>query len=264
MAFLPLEIFRLPNILQMSNSYQSSFSLAGKTILITGASSGIGQEAALTASQAGAVLIVTGRNQERLKDTFNRLYGQNHIMIAADLTHADEIAALIDELPEIDGIVHSAGITGHLPAKFIGPDDITSLFRINFEVPVLLTARILKKKKLCNGASVIFLSSIATRYPYFGGALYSSSKAALEAYSRTLAIELAPKGIRSNCISPSFVKTPMVQGAGETISSEVLEKFEKMMPLGFGEPMDVANAIIYLLADASKWITGSNMVLGGG
>jgi NAD(P)-dependent dehydrogenase (short-subunit alcohol dehydrogenase family) len=248
----------------MSNSYQSAFSLIGKTILITGATSGIGREAAIAASIAGGTLIITGRNEEHLQDTFNKLTGQNHHMLAADLTNAEEIASLVDELPSVDGIVHSAGITGHLPVKFICSEDIASFFRINYEAPVLLTARFLKKKKLHNCASVIFLSSIATKYPYFGGALYSSTKAALEAYSRTLALELAPKEIRSNCISPSFVKTPMVEGAGEIISTDVLAKFEKMMPLGFGKASDVANAIIYLLADASKWVTGSNLVLGGG
>jgi len=248
----------------MNNNYKSSFSLAGKTILVTGATSGIGREAAIAASQAGGVMIITGRDPQRLKDTFSKLTGQGHMMFAADLTNADDVSSFVDNLPEIDGIVHSAGITGYLPVKFIGPDDITSFFRINFEAPVLLNAGILKKKKLRKSASIIFLSSIATKYPYFGGALYSSTKAAIEAYSRTLALELAPKGIRSNCILPSFVKTPMVEGAGETISTEVLEKFAKMMPLGFGEPSDVANAIIYLLADASKWVTGSNMALGGG
>jgi predicted outer membrane repeat protein len=248
----------------MSYSYQSSFSLAGKSILITGATSGIGREVAIAISQLGGILIITGRDNKRLEETFSKLSGQNHMMFTADLTNKDEIVSLADNLPVIDGIVNSAGITAHLPSKFIAQDDITSIFRINYEAPVLLTARILKKKKLRNNASVIFLSSIATKYPYFGGALYSGTKAALEAYSRTLALELAPKGIRSNCISPSFVKTPMVEGAGETISAEVLEKFEKMMPLGFGETSDVANAIIYLLSDASKWVTGSNMVMGGG
>lgn len=248
----------------MSNNYLSTFSLSGKTILVTGATSGIGREAAIAVSQAGGTAIITGRNPERMKETFDMLSGQNHRMANADLTNADEIACLVDELPELDGIVHSAGITGHIPAKFIGTDDIAAFFRINYEAPVLLTARILRMKKLRKSASVVFLSSMATKYPYFGGALYSSTKAALEAYSRVLALELAPKGIRSNCISPSFVTTPMVKGAGETISKEVLEKFEKMMPLGFGQPIDVANAIIYLLADASKWVTGGNIALGGG
>jgi predicted outer membrane repeat protein len=107
-------------------------------------------------------------------------------MLAADLTSTEDLLVLVDQLPELDGIVHSAGITGHLPVKFIGEEDIASFFRINFEVPVLLTGRILKKKKLRNQGSVVFLSSVATKYPYFGGALYSSTKAAIEAYSRVL------------------------------------------------------------------------------
>jgi NAD(P)-dependent dehydrogenase (short-subunit alcohol dehydrogenase family) len=111
---------------------------------------------------------------------------------------------------------------------------------------------------------MVFISSVAARYPYFGGSLYSSSKAALEAYSRTLSLELAGKKIRCNCISPSFVETPMVEQAGETISNEVLEKFRQMLPLGFGKPSDVSHAILYLLSDAAAWVTGSTISLGGG
>jgi len=243
---------------------QNPFQLHGKTILVTGASSGIGKEAAIAISIAGGVVVITGRDQERLNETHSQLNGTGHLSFVADLTVINELTNLADHLPELDGIVFSAGITGHLPVKFIAEDDISSFFNINYKAPVLLTGRLLKMKKLKNKASVVFLSSITTKYPYFGGGLYGSSKAAIEAYSRVLALELAPKGIRSNCISPSFVKTPMIDGVAETISNEVMTKFEKMMPLGLGEPMDVANAIIYLLSDASKWVTGSNLVLGGG
>jgi len=240
------------------------FSLKGKTILVTGASSGIGKKAAIDLSNAGATLVITGRNEERLSATFLALQGVGHIHHTADLLDFDSFATLAESLPLLNGIVHSAGVTGHLPAKFIGADDISEIMRINYMAPVLLTSALLRKKKIAPNASIIFLSSITTKYPYYGGALYGSSKAAIEAYSRVLSIELAAKGIRSNCISPSFVRTPMVDDAGKTISNEVLEKFEKMMPLGFGEPSDVSNAILYLLSDASKWVTGSNMVLGGG
>jgi NAD(P)-dependent dehydrogenase (short-subunit alcohol dehydrogenase family) len=241
-----------------------SFSLKGKTILITGATSGIGRQAAIDLSFAGATVVITGRNEVRLKETYATLNGEGHIHFTADLLDFDKFASLSENLPLLNGIVHSAGVTGHLPAKFISADDISDVMRINYMAPVLLTAALLRKKKFANKASIVFLSSITTKYPYYGGALYGSSKAAIEAYSRVLSIELAAKGIRSNCISPSFVRTPMVDDAGKTISNEVLEKFEKMMPLGFGEPADVSNAILYLLSDASKWVTGSNMVLGGG
>lgn len=246
------------------STVNSLFDLQGKTILITGSSSGIGRESAIMASKAGARLILTGRNTGKLQDTLNSLDGQDHVFIPADLTISEELATLVDQSPELDGIVHSAGITGHLPAKFINSEEIGRFFSSNYQAPVLLTAGLLRKKKVRTGASIIFLSSIATKYPYFGGALYGSSKAALEAYSKVLALELAPRQVRSNCISPSFVKTAMVEGAAETISKEVLEKFEKMMPLGFGEPSDVASAVVYLLSDASRWVTGSNLVLGGG
>jgi NAD(P)-dependent dehydrogenase (short-subunit alcohol dehydrogenase family) len=240
------------------------FSLKGKTIFVTGASSGIGKQTALDLSAAGAKLVITGRNNDRLNESLEQLHGEGHIAFSADLLDFDTFANLADSLPVLNGVVHSAGVTNHLPAKFISADDISEIMRINYMAPVLLTSALLKKKKVANNASLIFLSSITTKYPYYGGALYGSSKAAIEAYSRVLSIELASKGIRSNSVSPSFVKTNMVGGAGKTIGNEVLEKFEKMMPLGFGEPSDVSSAILYLLSDASKWVTGSNMVLGGG
>lgn len=241
-----------------------SFSLKGKTILVTGATSGIGKQTSIDLSVAGAIVIITGRDETRLKQTFDALQGKGHSKFIANLLDFDKFTELAETLPLVDGIVYSAGVTSHLPVKFISPDYISDIMRINYMAPVLLTAALLKKKKVANKASIVFLSSITTKYPYYGGALYGSSKAAIEAYSKVLSIELAAKGIRSNCISPSFVRTPMVDEAGKTISNEVLEKFEKMMPLGFGEPSDVSNAILYLLSDASKWVTGSNMVLGGG
>ena len=240
------------------------FSLIGKTVLVTGATSGIGIQAAIDLSIAGATVIITGRDEARLNGTLSALHGEGHAHFIADLLDFDKFAMLAESLPILDGIVHSAGVTNHIPAKFISADDISEVMRINYMAPVLLTAALLRKKKIANKGSIVFLSSITTKYPYYGGSLYGSSKAALEAYSRVLSVELAGKGIRSNCISPSFVRTPMVEDAGKTISNDVLEKFEKMMPLGFGETSDVSHAILYLLSDASKWVTGSNMVLGGG
>jgi len=240
------------------------FSLSGKTVLVTGASSGIGRQAAIDLSEAGATVVVTGRNPQRLAETYASLKGEGHSQFTADLTKHDTFGEMAEKLPVLNGVVHSAGFTNHIPAKFIAASDINDMMKVNYMAPVLLTAALLRKKRVAEHGSIVFLSSISTKYPYYGGALYSSSKAALEAYSKVLALELGSKGIRSNCLSPSFVQTPMVEGAGQTISKEVLEKFEKMMPLGFGETSDVSHAIIYLLSDASKWVTGSNMVLGGG
>ena len=242
----------------------NAFDLSGKTILITGASSGIGKQAAISISNYGGRLIITGRNEDRLKETFDSLKPGEHLALTADLSIAEERDSIIEQTPEINGVVHCAGITGHLPAKFIRQQDLNEMFNINFNVPVLFTSQLLKNKKILQNSSIVFLSSITTKYPYYGGALYGSTKSAIESYSKVLALELASKKIRSNCLAPSFVQTPMVEDAEKTISKEVLDKFEKMMPLGFGEPEDVANAIVFFLSDASKWITGTNLILGGG
>ena len=246
-----------------------NFNLSEKKILITGASSGIGKQTAIAISEYGGNVFITARNQKRLNETFKQLKGNNHQSFTADLTDEKQIHNLIENLPELNGVVYCAGITCHIPAKFIRSQDISNIFKINYEAPVLITSNLLKKKKLStlggkNNSSIVFLSSIATKYPYFGGALYGSTKSAIEAYSKVLGLELAPKGIRSNCISPTFVKTPMVDDTEKTISKEILQKIEKMHPLGFGEPSDVANAIVFFLSDASRWITGANLILGGG
>lgn len=240
------------------------FSLKDKNILITGASSGIGAAAAKKCAALGGTVFLNARNQARGQEVLDSLTGSGHQLITGDLTSEEERNALVDKLPALHGVVHSAGVTAHMPVKFIRQKNVAQLFEVNYEAAVYLTARILKKKKIKNGGAFVFLSSIATKYPYFGGALYSGSKAAIEAYSKTLALELAPKKIRSNCLKPSFVKGPMVEGAGKTISEEVLQNFEKIMPLGFGEPEDVANAIAFFLSDGARWITGTELIMGGG
>ncbi len=240
------------------------FSLKGKNILITGGSSGIGAASAVAAAEAGAVVFINARNAERANKVLSELPGEGHQLLLADLTDEEQRNQVVDDLPKMHGVVHSAGLTAHMPARFIRKKNLDQLFNVNYEAVVLLTARILAKKKIEKGGSFIFMSSIATKYPYFGGAVYSGTKSAIEAYSKTLATELAPKKIRSNCLKPSFVKGPMVEEAGKTISDEVLANFEKMMPLGFGEPEDVANAVVFFLSDASRWITGTELILGGG
>ena len=238
------------------------FSLKNKTVLVTGASSGIGRETAIHCSKAGASLIITGRNPERLNETFHQLEGEKHLQFVADLSQSEDLNDLVKQIPQIDGLVNSAGITTHMPVKFLREKDIESIYHINFKVPVLLSAGILKKKKMKEGASIIFISSIASHVSYFGGAMYSSSKAALENYSRTLALEWAPKKIRSNCLMPTFVKTPMIEDAGKTISADKMDEFEKNSALGFGDTIDVALACQFLLSDASRWITGAQIPMG--
>jgi NAD(P)-dependent dehydrogenase (short-subunit alcohol dehydrogenase family) len=240
------------------------FSLSGKTILITGASSGIGKEAAIHISQAGGTVFITGRDEERLKETFDRLEGDEHAMKVADLTAETEMDSLITDLPKLNGILHCAGIVGPLPVKFILQEHIDRMFAINYMVPVNLTGKLLRKKKVVESASILFMSTIATKNPYFGGALYSGSKAALEAYAKTLALELVGKGIRANCLMAGLVDTPMIESpAEEAMQEEALERYVKRYPLGVGKPEDVMGAILYFLSDASRWVTGTTLILGG-
>ena len=241
------------------------FDLTGKTILITGASSGLGRQCAVTASNQGANVFITGRNQKRLLETYYQLSGTGHHWLLADLTIDMDIDTLVRQLPMLNGVVYSTGISDLTPARFIKPEDISKTFDISFNASVLLTSQLLEKKKLeKNACSLVFISTISTRYPFVGGAMYISAKAALESYAKVLALELAPKGIRSNSISPAFVRTPMLDDTAEKYSNEAVKKIEEQQLLGFGEPEDVANTVVFFLSDASKWITASNLIVGGG
>jgi NAD(P)-dependent dehydrogenase (short-subunit alcohol dehydrogenase family) len=243
----------------------SVFDLKDKTVLVTGASSGLGRQTAITASEYGARVIVTGRNEARLDETFRALRGEGHLQITADLTIQRDIDRLVAGIPMLDGFVSSTGISELAPARFITEETISRTFSISFNASVLLTAGILGKKKLTKGnSSIVFISTISTRYPFVGGAMYISAKAALEAYARVLAIELADRGTRVNCIAPAFVRTPMLKETAENFSREVVDKIEARQLLGLGDPVDVANTIVFYLSDASKWITATNLILGGG
>jgi NAD(P)-dependent dehydrogenase (short-subunit alcohol dehydrogenase family) len=241
-----------------------AFSLETKCLLITGASSGLGRQVAITASQAGATLIITGRNSERLLETFNLLNGTGHISIPADLTKDEDINELVSQLPGVHGVFFSVGISTILPVSFISREKLSHDMSVNFMAPVLLTTALLRAKKLVNkDCSLLYMSTISTVYPFVGGGMYISARAAIEGYARVLALELAPKGIRVNCLRSGFVKTPMLDQTAK-MSQEVVGKIEKQQPLGIGEPEDVANTAIFYFADASRWVSGTNLILGGG
>jgi NAD(P)-dependent dehydrogenase (short-subunit alcohol dehydrogenase family) len=243
----------------------NAFDLTGKIILVTGASSGLGRQCAITASDHGATVFITGRNQKRLLETYDQLSGTGHHWLLADLTLEMDIANLMREIPQLNGVVYSTGISDLSPARYIKREDISKTFDISFNASVLLTSQLLAKKKLeKNACSLVFISTISTRYPFVGGAMYISAKAALESYAKVLALELAPKGIRSNSISPAFVRTPMLDDTAEKYSEEAVKKIEEQQLLGLGEPEDVANVVVFFLSDASKWITASNLIVGGG
>ncbi|HTX87879.1 MAG TPA: SDR family oxidoreductase [Bacteroidales bacterium] len=240
------------------------FNLTGKTILVTGASSGIGSRCAVAVAAGGGRVFATGRDRQRLDRVFGELKGEGHDRMIADLTRPEQVEELVAGLPELNGVVYSLGITDVIPAQFVSEQDIDRNFSVGFGASVLLTATLLRKKKLVkNNCSLVFISSLATKYPFYGGGLYSAAKAALETYAKTLALELLPKRIRVNCVSPAFVKGPMMEETEGKISKEAMEKFLARQPLGLGEPEDVANAVVFLLSDGAKWITGANLPLGG-
>ncbi|MEI6766694.1 MAG: SDR family oxidoreductase [Bacteroidota bacterium] len=242
------------------------FDLTGKHILVTGASSGIGRQTAVSVSKMGGSLIISGRNEERLQQTYQMLEGAGHQQFQADLTDENKIKELVATVGALDGMVHCAGILRPYPVKFITQKQIDEMMSVNLYSAIHLSAQLVHKKKFVQGASLIYISSVSGKEkPYYGGALYAASKAGLEAFCRVLALELAPRGIRANCISPAIVKTPIFdEFIGGIASQENVDAYSKQYPFGFGEPEDVANAAIYLLSGGSRWVTGATIVLDGG
>lgn len=238
------------------------FDLTGKTVLVTGASSGIGRAAAMACAQAGASLVLTGRDPARLDATLALLAagaGAQHRAVCADLTDPDQLAELAGQAGMLDGVVHSAGITGFAPVRMLQPGLLDAVMGANFVAPVMLTQKLLYRKALRNGASMVFLSSIAAHTGTVGVGAYSASKAALEGFIRNLALEIAPRGMRANAVAPAMVATPMVSD-----DPAFLAEKSRHYPLGLGRPDDVAHAIVYLLADASRKVTGISLDLDGG
>lgn len=240
------------------------FSLEGKTILITGASSGIGKSTAIECSKLGAKVIITARNEERLSETLSELEGEGHQMVLCDLNNEEAIDKMVADLPELQGLVNNAGFTKILPVQFISTDDINSILQVNTVAPMMLLQKLLKKKKLKRSASVVFTSSLAGLGTCtVGNSMYSASKGALSAFICCAALELAPKKIRVNAVCPGMVDTGILNSG--VVSNEQIKKDQENYPLGrYGKPDEIAWSIIYLLSDAAGWITGLNMVIDGG
>lgn len=238
-------------------------SLNGKTVLVTGASSGIGKAVAVLCSQMGAQVIATGRNEERLHQTIDELAGEGHLMFAADLTDGTSRDSLINAIPPVDGVVHCAGIGHRKPCKAIDSDDIAKVMGANFNSAVLLQTGLLSRKKINKHSSVVFVSSRAADIPDIANSIYSASKGALKSYARCLALELAPRNIRVNCICPAVVMTPLILNSG--IDLEQIESLQAKYPLKrYGTPEDIANLAVFLLSEASSWMTGSCLDITGG
>lgn len=239
------------------------FSLEGNTILVTGASSGIGQAIAIACSKMGAKVVATGRNEDRLIATNSMLMGCENQIIKCDLTQKDDVQNLISQLPQLNGVVHCAGIGHRKPAKLIDDSDINQVFQVNFNSVVLLQSALLAAKKIAKESSIVFIASKAADFPSPGNAIYSASKGAIISYARCLALELAPRLIRVNCICPAMVWTDLIMQ--NEVTKEQLLEAEKQYPLKrYGTPDDIANLAIYLLSKASSWMTGNCVDITGG
>ncbi|MCT4588714.1 MAG: SDR family oxidoreductase [Carboxylicivirga sp.] len=245
------------------------FSLAGKTIVVTGASSGIGRACAILCAQQGARLLLIGRNVERLQETVDQAEnGQQHQTLQVDLCDyesvEEQMKQLLPQLGNIHGLVNCAGISTTLPFNSVRTEKMRHFFETNVFATLHLTRLLLKSKRFEKAGSVVFISSVMGVVGSAGKSLYSMTKGALISASRSLALEYAPKKIRFNCISPGVVETPMSQKAVYSRSEQALNQIKALHPLGLGNANDVAQSCIFLLSDASSWITGINLVVDGG
>lgn len=239
------------------------YSLAGKTVLITGASSGIGRATAIECSRLSARCVLTGRSEERLQETMSQLAGDGHQYIVADLATQEGIDSLCANVPQLSGVVNNAGINRRKPMAFIKQDDLNYVFQTNLFAPVLVIKSLIKQKKIDKGASLVFTSSVAALSSDLGNAIYGASKSALTAYMRYCARELAEKQIRANAILPGMVDTNLIH-SGAVSEADLLTDMQRYPLKRYGRPEEVAHMMIYLLSDASAWVTGQTFVIDGG
>lgn len=243
--------------------------LTNRTVVVTGASSGIGRQCAIDLSNAGANVILLGRDKNRLSATFDSLRPGNHLSFQLDITEYDKIEPVIDEtvskIGNIDGFLSCAGIESTIPLKTMRPKIYIDHFMINVISGFELARIISKNKYICkNGASFVFVSSIMSLLGEKGKVAYCSSKSALTSGIKAMALELAPKKIRANCISPAVVETEMTKKMLETLPESFRNEIINKHPLGIGKPLDISNLVCFLISDLSTWITGSNIIIDGG
>jgi NAD(P)-dependent dehydrogenase (short-subunit alcohol dehydrogenase family) len=246
----------------------SPFNLSDKTILVTGASSGIGRQVAITLNAMGANLYINGRNIQRLQDTKNQLYNKDLecLIISGDLTEIETVKKLISEIESLDGVVFASGIMKLLPFKFIQFEELNAMMNVNFTSPIHLTLELIKNKKLKQRGSIVYITSITgSVIGTIANSMYAASKGALSGMAKAISLDLAKNKIRVNEIAPGMIKTEGAEIMTDTVSNDSVSKDALKYPLkSYGTPEDVANGCVYLLSDASKWVTGTKLVIDGG
>jgi len=238
-----------------------AFSLDALTILVTGASSGIGAATAALCADLGARLVINGRNAERLEAVRAGLTGEEHIAVVGDLSLPETREALVEAAPAYDGLASCAGIAALVPIRMANQAHLQKMLDVNYLAPITLTQRLLYKKRLRNGASLVYVTALAARVSPQAAAAYAASKAALDAAARTLGLEHARQRIRANCVAPGYVETPMLEGLGAQAGMD--HKID-LTPLGRLGPADVASSVCFLLSPASRWVTRSTLTVDGG
>lgn len=240
------------------------FSLEGKMVLITGASSGIGRATAIECSRLGATCIICGRNEVRLQETLDALEGTGHTTFIGELTDNEVLQSLVAQVPMLDGVVLCAGIGMTRPFGFCTPEKFNQVYQVNLFSPIELLRLLYRKKKLNKGCSVVAVTSIAAFNAVLGNSVYGSAKAALSRMMKYIAREFAPN-IRVNCVCPGMVMTPLTSAENSSVSTEQMEQDAQQYPMKrYGQPEEVAYGIIYLLSDAAAWVTGTDLRIDGG
>lgn len=244
------------------------FSLEGKTILVTGASSGIGKQCAIDCAMMGAKVILVARNEERLQETLNMMEGEGHDSYQFDLNNLNEIKNLINQITrehgKFDGLIHAAGVEMTKPIKLLTPEDYEYVFKVNTISGLEIAKQISGMKNFNKSGSIVFISSITGVIARTGVAAYSASKGAMISAARVMALELSKREIRVNCISPGTILTPLMENYLSTLTEEEQQKRISGFPLNLGKTTDVSYTSVFLLSDAARWITGQNIVVDGG